>query len=360
MGFNYLKQVEYCTIPGCRCGIRCPLCNTNFVKQVGQVCGPCTSVAHCQVCGQLVKRLYPKWTKTKALFYKKYDLDPCQRCGVTTATNVYHTCSACHNPRLEAKSLLHCDTCYHETPNVCSDCKKTVDVIMEGDKCVNCFYGQGWDETQSQRKSECVMCHTLRPVDSDGFCKDCYVETNQYNYGSGKVHKCASCRSWTSKETVYCSSCRERAKPCAECGVSFVAQQNTQTLCPNCLPRCRGCGTKYVPLNREDVFCSPCVSLMVKGQCLKCGRMDRHGMDSRGHCHNCSLHDADYESGNFSIGYPCSMCNEEQVSDARGICDNCKQKEYVCPICKVSKISYKEYTCNSCAMNYNSSQRPYG
>lgn len=343
-------------MPDCRCGTRCPKCKTNFVKRLGDVCEPCQSDAYCEVCGKYSLRLYPKWTRLKAQFHPRFDPDQCSRCGALGKTNIYHYCERCNGDKVTNREVLHCDDCYHKTPNVCSECKNITDVLTEGNKCPSCYYGQGWEERDNMRRSNCILCGTSAFVDDDGFCKKCYTDAMERSTGSGKIHRCAMCReNWVPNDVIYCSSCSSRAKPCAECGEKFVPTQNAQVLCAKCLPKCSGCKTKFVPLDRNDRFCSACANSIIKGQCLKCGRLDLLGMDFNGHCHDCSMRDVDYDSSTFVMGYPCIMCGNAQVQDPRDTCDNCKQKEYTCPLCKKNKISYREYTCQSCATNYKSS-----
>lgn len=354
MGYNYLKKVHYCTLPDCHCGIRCPKCDTNFVKNLGNICENCAADAYCDNCGQLQIRLYKKWTKLPLPFQFKYDPDQCSRCGVIGKTNVYHYCASCHSRINTTREALICDDCYHKVPNVCSKCKEESDVLVEGKMCPDCYYGQGWEEMPDMRTRDCIVCHNRTYVDENGFCRSCYINSMEMSQGSGKIHRCMLCSKWTPKERTYCTSCQQKATVCAECEDWFVPTHSGQMLCVKCLPDCKGCGTKFSPLNRTDLYCSNCIALIARGQCLKCHRPDIHGMDKNGHCHDCSTIQDDY-SGSFSMGYPCVRCGTNQVEDPREICNECKQKEYLCPRCKTNKISYKDYTCDSCANNYKSS-----
>ncbi len=255
---------------------------------------------------------------------------------------------------LQPREALLCDDCFAKTPNVCSECRQVTDVLIEGVKCPDCFYGQGWEETTDLRTRECVVCQHRTYVDDTGFCKNCYVNALVASHENGKIHRCVLCAKWTPSTQTYCTNCQKKARTCAECQEWFVPTHDNQVLCASHLPKCRGCEKKYVPLNRTDLYCTTCVTSMTRGECLKCGRPDPHGMDKFGHCHDCSTIRDEY-SGSFEMGYPCIRCERNQVDDPRGICDECKYSEYVCPTCRVNRISYKDYICESCASNFSNS-----
>lgn len=188
--------------------------------------------------------------------------------------------------------------------------------VLHCQSCSDRRYSSETEWMPNDDRGYCNTCGHLRLLNAERLCKKCYeIET------AGEPIECVKCHALFQPEDI------------------------SGTHCEACKPYCYGCGHKFSPTKKTQIFCTNCQMRLKTKKCTRC-RKSSEEVNHHGHCASCQR-----KFQERGIHW-CNVCEVKRVATPDGVCDSCKKRTVKCPYCSNS-IASDEFACESCIMkNY--------
>jgi len=267
-------------------------------------------------------------------------------------------CADCAPKTVNIGWVNACESCRQDLPLICVECHTVVEVVDDDMHCPTCAYGplRGWEEhpKDSLRARECSSCSRYLVLNKANICCICYVN-GQVDIAAARgdsfalsIHRCKACDEWIPADKDYCHYHMLRQRECADCETIFTAHSEDQWQCQDCLPNCKGCSDKFVPMDRNDLLCVTCHDKKRQGICTYCDSKSAQLTDGEGWCMECS--EDDYYTRSYSMTpFKCERCYDEEVMYEGQTCEVCQAATFKCPSCKEYKCDSSQIICSDCS-----------
>jgi hypothetical protein len=234
---------------------------------------------------------------------------------------------------------LLCPTCANLAKLICIQCNRGVDAVTESGKCYACEYIEE-NSFVDLRLRECWGCGKHKMLNRAGLCTECEINDKLRQAGKSPLAYCTNCSSILGTPLEICRSCGQRK--CVDCQAVFTPHVTDQFQCDDCLPKCKGCSSKFVSLWRSDSFCPECQDKQIKGQCPKCE--ERAILAPEGLCYSCLnlVEDTELQW--------CRNCHDNLAKDSTKLCKYCTDEVQMCPLCATNLVSNTEIICQNCRL----------